>query len=39
MLMIIDKNKIDEILPKLNETYGKGNVMLVNLVENGTIKL
>lgn len=39
MLMIVSKNKLKDILPILQEEFGKKNVMKVNLVENGTTRL
>lgn len=38
MLMIIEKKKVNEILPILIEEFGKDNVMKVNLVEYGTTR-
>ena len=37
--MIVSKNKLKDILPILQEEFGKKNVMRVNLVENGTTRL
>lgn len=39
MLMIVSKDKINQVLPVLYEEFGRENVMRVSLVENGTIKL
>ena len=36
MLMIVDKKKLKEVLPVLQETFGTKNVMKVSLVEYGT---
>ena len=39
MLMIVSKNKLKDVLPILEEEFGKKNVMRVTLVENGTTRL
>lgn len=36
MLMIVKQEKLDEVLPKLEEHFSKENVMKVTLSENGT---
>lgn len=36
ILMIVKKNKLKEIMPKLEEKFGKGNVMKVSLSNHGT---
>ena len=38
MLMIVEKKKVNAILPILIEEFGKDNVMKVNLVEYGTTR-
>lgn len=39
MLMIVSKDKVNEILPILHQEFGKKNIMKVNLVEYGTTRL
>ncbi len=36
MLMIVKNEKLDEVLPKLEERFGKENVMKVSLSDHGT---
>ena len=36
--MIVEKKKVNAILPILIEEFGKDNVMKVNLVEYGTTR-